>query len=218
MLSEECKEVIFPSLERFKTEYVDRIFSIKRMYSLENWYSTKEFTTYYIKYTEDFLATGTVNNENTLGDYITVEQNGNTSYININSFVGAQKINKTTTKNKITFTVEKMYMYMDYTVLTIKIKNQTGKTIMADTKETLNSTYLYDENGVRYTAFLNENAQEELKVRNNMENSINIKFSKMYNPNSRTIAGITLEDVVLNYDNYKNNSEEKDKIEIDLEL
>lgn len=56
MLTDECKEVLYPSLERFKKGYVDRIFYITRLYGLENWYSTSKYDTYYVKYTENVLA------------------------------------------------------------------------------------------------------------------------------------------------------------------
>lgn len=56
MLTNECKEALYPSLERFKTSYVDRIFYITRLYGLENWYSTASKDTYYVKYTENVLA------------------------------------------------------------------------------------------------------------------------------------------------------------------
>lgn len=75
MLSLEAKTRIYPSLERFKIVYYDRIFKIKRMYTLENWYDTRTFSTYYIKYTEDVLASGNVNSSNNIGDYITIVRN-----------------------------------------------------------------------------------------------------------------------------------------------
>lgn len=56
MLTDECKETLYPSLERFKKGYVDRIFYITRLYGLENWYSTSKYDTYYVKYTENILA------------------------------------------------------------------------------------------------------------------------------------------------------------------
>ena len=61
MLTDECKELLYPDLNTFKTNYIDRIFYITRMYGLENWYDSEGFFTYYIKYTEDVLATGSTN-------------------------------------------------------------------------------------------------------------------------------------------------------------
>ena len=64
--------------------------------------------------------------------------------------------------------VEKTYLYIDYTIVNIKIKNNTADTICLDTKENIDKTYLYDENNVTYTAFLNELADEELAVLSRM--------------------------------------------------
>lgn len=56
MLTPDCKEALYPSLERFKKDYVNRIFYITRLYGLENWYTTSSKDTYYVKYTENVLA------------------------------------------------------------------------------------------------------------------------------------------------------------------
>ena len=105
---------------------------------------------------------------------------------------------------------------MDYTVLTLKVKNNTQNAICIDTKDKIDTMYLYDTNGIKYTAFLNEKAVEEFIARRNMEISIDIKFNKRYNPESRELNGLKLKDVVLNYENYISGVEGKNKIEIDV--
>lgn len=218
MLTDECKNQIYPSLERFKTLYYDRIFKINRMYTLENWYVSGNLATYYIKYTEDVLASGNANSKNNMGDYITVTRLENTNCLNISSYVGSKNINKSQTKNGITIEIEKMYMYMDYTRVSLKVKNTNKDLVSIDTKENLDTMYLYDTNGVRYSSFLNENAEEELIFRRNMEMTVEIKFNKMYNPEAREISGLALKDVVLNYENYKLKGEEKNKITFDIDI
>lgn len=202
MLSNECKTRIYPSLERFKNLYYNKIFYIKRLYSLENWFTSSRRNTYAIKYTEDILATGNTISKDNYSDYITVERKENQNYININSYVGSYDVNKSKTVNGVTVTVEKMYMYIDYTILTVNVKNDTQSTICVDTKEKVDTMYLYDENEVRYTAMLNENSAEELQVKKRMQSKFNVKFNKMYNPESREIYGIKLDDIVLNYEAY----------------
>lgn len=218
MLTDECKAQIYPSLERFKTMYYDKIFKINRMYTLENWYVSGNLATYYIKYTEDVLASGNVNSQDNRGDYITVTSLADTNCLNISSYVGSKNINKLSEKNGVTIEVGKMYMYMDYTIVELKVKNTNKETICIDTKESLDTMYIYDTNGVRYRALLNENAEEELIFRRNMEMTVEIKFNKMYNPTSREISGLVLKDVVLNYENYKEEREEKNKIAFDIDI
>ena len=202
MISEECKKRSYPSLEHFKSLYYDRIFKIKRMYSLENWYSNVSFSTYYIKYTEDVLASGNVHSSDNIGDYITVVKTQDKNYININSYIGCENNGNITEANGIEVIVDKINMYMDYTYVTLKVKNNTGKTICIDSKQKLDTMYLQDTNGVTYTAFLNENAVEEFRVSRNMEITVEIKFNKMYNPSSREINKLVLGDIVLNYDEF----------------
>lgn len=218
MLSQVCKSTLYPSLERFKTVYYDRIFNIERMYTLKNWYSSADFDTYKITYTEDVLATGNVESKNNIGDYITVDRSGSTSLLNINSFVGIENINKSNVNNGVTIVVDKMYKYIDYTIVNFKIKNNTKNSICIDTKEDIENVYLYDTNNIKYLAFLNEIADNELKVLAGGEITLNIKFNKIYNPKSRELKGIAFKDVVLNYENYTKGTEEKNKIIIDINI
>ena len=60
--------------------------------------------------------------------------------------------------------VERTYLYIDYTEIDIKIKNNTTNKICLDTKENIDKTYLYDENNVTYTAFVHELTSEELTI------------------------------------------------------
>lgn len=218
MLSPDCKIRIYPSLERFKSLYYDRIFKIYRMYTIENWYETREFSTYYIKYTEDVLASGNINSSDNLGDYITVVRNQDKKYISVSSYIGAKEKNKSTTLQGVTVTVQKIHMYMDYTIVTFKIKNDTKNAICLDTKESIDTLYLYDEKGVKYTALLNENSIEQLRAPQGVEITVDIKFDKMYNPNARELREIVLKNIVLNYDGYISGAEEKNSITIEAKV
>lgn len=65
---------------------------------------------------------------------------------------------------------------MDYSIVDIKIKNNTTNKICLDTKENIDKTYLYDENNVKYTAFLNELSDEELAVPSRSRKNCNNKI------------------------------------------
>lgn len=216
MLSDECKETIYPDISTFKKNYYDTIFTIYRMYNLENWYNSRTSSTYYIAYIEDVLATGNTNSANNRGDYITVVNDDNGYKINISSYIGRKKINKSESKNKVEVTINYADMYMDYTIYNISVKNNTENTICIDTKEDINTMYLYDSNGIHYTSFLNEIAGQRLVVYKLMTQNINIKFNKIYN--SRTIKGIKMTDVVLNYENYNSGVQAKQVISMDIKI
>ena len=218
MLTSDCKEQMYPTVDIFKENYVDKIFYINRMYTLQNWYDRSVGKTYYIKYTEDVLATGNVNSNNNKSDYITVTNNAYTNCLNINSFVGGVVENKQQTKNGLTIKVNKKYMYMDYTIFNIQIENHTGKPVCSDTTENISDTYIYDIEQVRYTALLNENTLEELIVKNETTSSINIKFDKRYSPDSRTLKGLVFNEIITNYDKYTTAEEEKNTTTFDIDI
>lgn len=218
MLTDDCKERIYPSLERFKTIYYEKIFKINRMYTLENWYEEGNSATYYIKYTEDVMASGNTESKNNMSDYITVTKQQMTNCLNINSYVGTKTINKSQVQNGINIEITKIHMYMDYTILDLKVRNLSKDTIILDTKENQDTLYLYDLKGVKYTAFLNENSTEELKASKNMEIKTDIKFNKRYNPTSRDLSGLVLKDVVTNYENYTSKTEAKKAIKFDISI
>lgn len=79
-------------------------------------------------------------------------------------------------------------MYMDYTIVNLKVKNNTDNIISIDTKQDVKTMYLYDTNVVKYMAFLNETPDVELQVRKDIEKSIDIKFDKIYSPKNRTLS------------------------------
>ena len=107
-------------------------------------------------------------------------------------------------------------MFIDYTFLDLKITNKTENTICIDSKEEINTVFVLDENNVKYEALLNENS-EDLNIRKGMTENLKLKFNKMYNPN-RNIKWIYFRDIVLNYDNYLNNKNKKNTMELKVAL
>lgn len=217
MLTNECKESIYPSLEYFKVNYYQKVFYMKRMYKLENWFAESGLYTYYITYTEDVLATGNLNSADNKADYITVVRDKNGDKLNISSYVGRDVSGKTINRDGVSITINWIDLYMDYTIAHISVKNNTNTTICVDTKEDTQKTYLYDENSVRYTALLNETANEQLTVKRGMTNTLDIKFNKIYN-SEREPKGIVFSEIVLNYEEYigKNNSKKSTIINIEI--
>ena len=215
MLTDECKEIMYPTLRWFGTEYWNRIFYIERMYKLENWYSEVDSYTYYITYTEDVLASGNVNSDNNKGDYITVVKQDEDYKLNINMYVKREISGANASYNGVDITINYVDIYTDYCKVNISIKNNTENTICLDTKEKLDTIYLYDQNGVAYTSFLNENSEEEFIVYKNFTKDVTIKFNMMYSL-TRDISGFIFSDIVLNYDKYIEKSEGKNHFEMDV--
>ncbi len=218
MLSDECKSLVYPTVEHFKQNYYQKVFYINRMYNLENWYANNGLYTYYITYTEDVLSTGNVNSKDNKADYITIVRSSSGDKLNICSYIG-RKIynNRSVVKNGVSVKINWLDMYMDYTIANVSIKNDTSNTICLDTKESVQSTYLYGASNVKYTGLLNEIAGEQLIVRRSMTNNINIKFNRMYNP-ERELIGLAFADVVMNYEEYISGMSDKNSMEINLTI
>ncbi len=217
MLTDECKSNIYPSLEYFNENYYQKVFYMQRMYKLENWYAESKLYTYYITYTEDVLATGNLNSVDNKSDYITVVRNKNENKLNISSYVGREMLGKTVSRDGVNITINFLDLYMDYTIANISMKNNTNSTICVDTKDNIQKTYLYGENDVKYTALLNETANEQLTVKKGMTNKLNIKFNKIYNT-EREIRGIIFSGIVLNYEEYLENTSSKKGTIINIEI
>lgn len=211
MLSDECKEALYPTLRDFVTYYYLNIFYITRIYSLENWFQDTHSYTYYVKYTEDVLATGNVNSKDNRSDYITVIYDDSGAKLNIGNYVGRKALSNNITKNNVTLTVNWIDYYIDYNIVNVSVSNNTLNKICLDSKEDVESAFIYDENNIRFEAFLNEIADNDLVIESGKTVTLNIKFGRSYNP-ERGIRGVAFCDVVLNYDNYTKGLEKKSRI------
>ncbi len=196
LLSQDCKDEMFQTIDRFYEFYFKNIFNEKRSYDLENWDSTGSRTTYRIKYQNDIMATGMINEE-FIEDYITVIEENDEKKLNINEFINKVDLEKKGQVDGLEATVTAKYYYYDYEEYDITFKNTTQGQIIIDTKDNTESVYLEDERGVNYSWFGNEIANEELILNGGESVSLRIKFNKLYNQN-RVDNKINFTDVRIN--------------------
>ena len=82
LLTEDCKEVMFPSIQDFYDIYYLNVFGNEnRLHTIENWTGN----TYQIRYTEDILSSGNLNGNDTKQDYITFIKNKDEKKLNIHT-------------------------------------------------------------------------------------------------------------------------------------
>ncbi len=217
LISDECKEVAFSSEETFKTYYYEKIFDKGRTNEIENWYAEGDWYTYYIKYTQDVVATGNSSSDEYYTDYITVVSTDDGYRLNINNYIGRESIEETEENSGVTLTVHYLDWYKDYVKVNISVKNSSINTICLDTKESTSSAYLTDSNYVKYSSVLTETANALLKINPGVTYTYDIKFSKIYNPD-RELTSVSFTDIVLNYDNYSSGIEEKNAITMSIDL
>lgn len=92
LLTDECKEEIFnSSIKSFKENYVEKIFTTDKIYSMQSWINGTN-TTYKVKILDDAMSLGKIG-EPVEGYYTIVKQNGEYK-LNINSYVEREQLNK----------------------------------------------------------------------------------------------------------------------------
>jgi len=207
LISAQCKEELYPTLEDFETTYHKKIFTKQKNYDSMLWIATSNRHTYRIEIVDDLLATGGNKNDLPTQDYYTiVYENGNYK-LNINSFVGKEYININESKNNINIDVLSRTIYMDYEIYEIAVQNNTGSELIFNTKQNTNSMYIQDENGLKYISFLNEIPDNELEILNGITKNLKIKFNRGYKPKIN-IDRIVFEDI--------NNNGQIEYLEIEL--
>lgn len=198
LISEDCKKELYPNIEEFKSLYYNSIFGDgkRKMATIENWFSN----TYKISITEDILATGKISDKK-IEDFITIVKDGQDFKLNINEFVGREKIEKTQTIDNITFKIVEKNIYMNYEEYVIQVENRTENTILLDTQKSTKSIYLTDDNNVKYYSYSHELQESLLKINNGFATQLKIKFFKGYSSNSKEAKNMVFSDVVLDAQN-----------------
>lgn len=217
LLSNDCKEEVFNTVDQFKVDYFDKIFSTSKTYELELWYSNSGNYTYRIIYYEDnILSTGQISSSNNIEDYITIstDENWNTK-LNISGFINKDIINKSEEKQELTITVDDKISYRSYEIYNFTIENKTDKTIILSEGNNGNDICLIDSNEVEYDSLINEVSQTDLELVPYSKKTISIKFNKIYDE-YREIEQIAFKNIILDKDDFDKNNENAAKVRLDV--
>ena len=219
LLTNECKEEMFPNISRFQEIYYNPIFlNGKRTSKIENWIGD----IYIIDYEEDALSTGIYSTENTIRDYITINKDKENNYkININKYIGRTEINKTAQKGDLQVTVIRKDAYMDYEKYTIEFKNGSNSPILiAKLQDDDNVSYLMDKNNLKYNAAATELTEEQMNLAEEQSKTLKIKY---YNPygSLKDIKRLVFPKIYMSYQAYqaytnKNNYNNYETISIEI--
>lgn len=208
LLSDDCKEELYPTISDFTDRYYKRIFTEKRDYDSTLWITTSSKNTYRVEIMSDLLATGQ-KEVNPIEEYYTVVVENGKYKINTNGYIGKEELNISKSQNNVNITILSRIEYMEYEEYEIRVENKTGEKLLFNTKQNVNSIYIQDENGIKYIAFLNELVNSELLVLNGDNKTLNIRFNRGYKPSIK-IQEIVFEDIKIN------NKNENERIEIQL--
>lgn len=189
LLTDECKENLFPTLDVFKNKYYKNVFSTPKTYSVQNWTGN----TYKVMIIDDALATGKVSSDNThFQEYITIAS----KKLNINSYIGRTTKNKVTTTEELEITFIKKETYMDYEEYTIKITNLTGKEIIMDNGKSTKTIYLLDENQIKQYCNTGEINYDGLTLKPGVTKAHTFKFSNSYST-TRVMEYLVFEQIIV---------------------
>lgn len=197
LLTEECKEEMFPTVEDFNSIYYSNLFDSYKTHTIENWVGN----TYKINFTGDILSTGDLSSNKSKQDYITVVKEDGENKLNINSFIERKKIDKQVEVNKIIIKVEKVDVYMDSSVYTVCVKNNSYRTIMLDSFTNIDTMYIEDSKGVKYSAYTHEIAKEKLNLGVSQEKKIDIKYYSKFS-STKDITKMVFSNVISDYERY----------------
>lgn len=181
LLSDECKQNVYPNLEGFANNYVNVVFKSRKSIDVKNWIKSGDYITYLVTYSdEDILSTGDVNN-NKFQDYITV--NSSKQQLNINKYIKKEELNKTQEIKNIKFTINYVDIFKDYEVYNIKIENKNNNDIILDNLSSVSSTYIETSSETQINCSNYEAGINSFKYGPGMVKTIKLKVIKQYNEN-----------------------------------
>lgn len=217
LVSDECKEEKYPTIEEFKEYYFDHIFNKKREFNLQAWISSSNYMIYKIRYTNSMLATGTYDESDVYQDYITLNRKQDTEKISIGSFIDSEECNIRTKTEEIEAVVVNKKIYLSDEEYEIHIKNNTDKTILLDNLKTNRTIWLLG-NGKQYAPYSNKLYISDFKIEPNGIKILKIRFMKNFSSDSKSKT-IQFSSVIKDYDTYKEDEQAYNDItEIEIKL
>lgn len=201
MLTDECKEEMYESVEDFKKFYYVNVFESERVsFEVENWIKN----TYKVDIIPDMLSTGKSNEGIVKQDYITVKKVNEEYKLNINNYIGRRKINASKEQDDIIITVNYADTYIEYETYNITVRNQRETNMALDNLDNERTMYIEDRKEAKYPAYTHEIPKELLIFDRGVEKTIDIKYYSRYG-STKEIKNLVFSEVILDYDGYINN-------------
>ena len=200
MLTEECKEAMFPTIEDFERIYINKIYNIKRTYGLVKWSTEGNRSTYLLTLYGDLLATGST--EKATQEYVTLVQDEKGIYkLNINNYIYGKDKNITGNVKGITVKIEHVDVYEDHEEVQITIINNTSKKILITDNK--NNIYLGNSKGLIYESLNTDLDNGNMIVESNDSQTFRVEFNKIYSSTSKADY-LALQDIILDYESFIN--------------
>lgn len=176
MISEDCKNTLFPQMKDFKNNYYDKIFMQDRSVKVEK--SIYGGNIYKVTYTNNILANGKYDPATTKQDYIYTTKENDEMKVSLNKFLYSRKINRTEENNGITIKILRKKVYVEYEKYEIQISNSAQETIYIMPNE--EKIYLLDKNEVKYKSDVDELQKGVTIIESGKSISFKLTFNKIY--------------------------------------
>lgn len=206
MLTEECKNAMFPTIEYFEQIYINTIYNVERTFDVAKWATDGNNSIYLVTLYADILATGGA--ENYTQEYYTFVKDDNGIYkLNINNYIYGQEKNIEKTINNIKVKIGHVDIYEEYESATITIINKRDKKVCLTGNSYSENIYLQNSNGVTYSSLNSDFDKKTIVLEPNEEQTFIVQFNKEYSASNKA-QYLVLSDIILDYetDNSKSTS------------
>ena len=193
MISENCREKIYPNIDEFKA-YVDYVFSSPKVYSIQNFSNRDNVYIYRVRLFEDILATGLTYSETLQyfeDRFIFTEDNGKL-LMSVKSYIGDEKTDYMYEDQYMRITIKSKSIMYDEEIYNIEVQNKTEYTIVLADDETANeiSFIVQGEN----SPMLVEENWQAIYVKPRSNNNFTISCTQFFDEGVNT-TGINFDSV-----------------------
>ena len=218
LLSKECKQEVYTTLNIFQENYYKILFDKKRECNLQAWISTKDYIVYKVRYANNMLATGVYDESDVYQDYITLNRKNDTEKISIGNFVDSIECSIITETEQLKAEVIKKTLCMTYEEYEIKIKNKTNEVILLNNLKNPTNIAIVTQANVRYNAYTSKIFINDLIIYPESTKNITIRFKKNLSIDDMS-KEIQISNIIKNYELYKENQDKyTDLTNITIEL
>ena len=210
LLTKDCKDELFPTMDDFVNDYVSLVFTEKRVVGEELYASTSDYDVYKVSFYTDELSKGKID-DNSVSDYITVYTKIGSPLISVRSLINKTNLVASNTYKGITISVDSRMKYLNYEQVRFTVKNDSKNNICLRTGQGNKTIYMTGEGGTLFSAYGNEISINDMVIPQGRTKTFTIRFAHNYVVND-TIEAITFSDIVENYDAYKEDPESLEKV------
>lgn len=216
LLSDECKNMMYPNQTLFENLYCKEKFNGNKEYSFQSWKTSGNKYMYQVKIFDNMLATGKSSKDGYIEDYVTLVPYEDSFKLNVNGYIGTVQMDEKSDDDILTIQVKSRIVYKDYEIYKYEIKNNTQDTVLVDTGKKTNTMYLVDNLENKFLAFSYEKSKSDLTIEPGKTKNIEIKYDRAFDDNTG-ITKIIFSNIVKYNEYMENQSIDGETMEIKIE-